>query len=63
MTLRYIDKALDEITTMTYGGPNPSSSLRIAWMSLPGGGAPRKSGVASLRAKIFEDPNCVDAWL
>ena len=24
MTLRHIDKALDEITTMTYGGPNPS---------------------------------------
>ncbi len=27
------------------------------------GAAPRKSGVASSRAKIFEDPNCVDAWL
>ena len=30
----------------------------------PGGGAaPRKIGVASSRAKIFEDPNCVDARL
>ena len=29
----------------------------------PGGAAPRKSGEASSRAKIFEDPNCLGAWL
>ena len=28
-----------------------------------GGGALRESGVASSRAKFFEDPNCVGVWL
>ncbi len=40
----------------------PNLLLQIMWFA-PGGASPGKSGVASSRAKIFEDPNCVDAWL